>query len=133
MGRLEKNWIVRLRPPKNSELLLDARISSISKIIRAEPDYNFSIESLALEVDLSPSRLLHLIKQETGASYRRFRMWQRVRYAISNFGAARSLTYASVEAGFNDSAHFSHCFKSIYGATPSSVHKTLELYEVEMW
>jgi AraC-like DNA-binding protein len=117
----------------NPESLIDARILSISKIIRNEPDYNFSIESLATEVDLSPSRLLHLIKEETGSSYRKFRMWQRVRYAISIFASRHSLTYASVEAGFNDSAHFCRCFKSIYGVNPSSVHKTLEVYEIQKW
>lgn len=117
----------------NSNTIMDARILSISKIIRDEPDYNFSIESLASEVDLSASRLLHLIKEETGTSYRKFRMWQRVRYAISIFASRHSLTYASVEAGFNDSAHFCRCFKSIYGVSPSSVHKTLEVYEIQQW
>jgi AraC-like DNA-binding protein len=110
--------------------ICDPRILYISKLIRDEPDYNFSIDRLASEVDLSSSRLLHLIKEETGVSYRRFRMWQRVRYALSIYGLQNSLTYSSFEAGFNDSAHFTRCFKSFYGATPSSVLKTLEKYEV---
>jgi AraC-like DNA-binding protein len=108
----------------------DPRILYISKLIRSEPDYNFSIGRLASEVDLSSSRLLHLIKAETGVSYRRFRMWQRVRYALSIYGFQNSLTYSSFEAGFNDSSHFTRCFKSFYGATPSSVLKSLEKYEV---
>lgn len=109
---------------------LDPRILKISEIIRSELDYNFSIEYLASEVDLSPSRLLHLIKEETGTSYRKFRMWQRLRYAISIFGSAHSLTYAGIEAGFNDASHFSRCFKARYGVSPSVIHNVLEMYEV---
>lgn len=109
---------------------LDSRILKISEIIRREPDYNFSIEFLASEVDLSASRLLHLIKEETGSSYRKFRMWQRLRYAVSILGSAHSLTYAAVEAGFNDASHFTRCFKARYGVTPSSVHRVLEMYEI---
>lgn len=109
---------------------LDSRILKVSEIIRSEPDYNFNIERLASEVDLSPSRLLHLIKEETGSSYRKFRMWQRLRYAVSIIGSVHSLTYAAVEAGFNDASHFSRCFKTRYGVAPSAVHKVLEMYEI---
>jgi AraC-like DNA-binding protein len=109
---------------------LDPRILKISEIIRSELDYNLSIEHLASEVDLSSSRLLHLIKEETGTSYRKFRMWQRLRYAISIFGSTHSLTYAGVEAGFHDASHFSRCFKARYGVSPSVIHNVLEIYEV---
>lgn len=110
--------------------LVDPRILKISEIIRSQLDYNFSIEYLASEVDLSPSRLLHLIKEETGTSYRKFRMWQRLKYAISIFGSTHSLTYAGLEAGFNDASHFSRCFKARYGVSPSVIHNVLEMYEV---
>lgn len=115
----------------NVKLLNDRRILKLSEIIRNEPDYNFNIEHLALEVDLSQSRLLHLFKEETGTSYRKFRMWQRLRYAISIAGFSHSLTYAAVEAGFNDASHFTRCFKTRYGVAPSLVFKTLEMYEIE--
>lgn len=113
----------------NESALIDPRILEVSKIIKREPDYNFSIHYLANQVDLSASRLLHLIKGETGSSYRQFRMWQRLRYAISVMGKPHSLTYAAVEAGFNDSSHFSRCFKARYGVSPSVVHRVLEMYE----
>jgi AraC-like DNA-binding protein len=108
----------------------DPRVIHLSKLLRNEPDNNFSIEQLANKVDLSPSRLLHLIKQETGVAYRRFRMWHRVRYALSIYGNQNSITHSSVDAGFSDSAHFSRCFSSFYGTTPSSVLKSLEMYEI---
>lgn len=110
---------------------IDSRIQHVSKIIRNEPDYNHSISFLASEVDLSSSRLLHLIKQETGVTYRRYRMWQRIRYVLSIYGLQESLTQSSLESGFSDSAHFTRCFKSFYGTTPSSVLKSLEIYEVD--
>lgn len=109
---------------------IDQRVLHLSRLLRNDPDYNFSIAHLASAVDLSPSRLLHLIKQDTGVAYRRFRMWHRVRYALSIYGMQNSITHSSIEAGFNDSAHFTRCFSSFYGATPSSVLKSLEIYEV---
>lgn len=115
---------------KSVKQSLDPRILKISKIIRSEPDNNFSIECLASEVDLSSSRLLHLIKEETGTSYRKFRMWQRLRYAITIMGSTHSLTYAAVEAGFSDASHFSRCFKARYGVSPSVIHNVLEMYEI---
>lgn len=127
-ARAELNKSFCFQSPQKQ--ILDSRILKVSDIIRGEPDYNFSIDWLAAEVDLSPSRLLHLIKEETGTSYRKFRMWQRLRYAISIFGSTDSLTYAAVEAGFNDAAHFSRCFRARYGVAPSVVHKGLEMYEV---
>jgi len=122
------NTVFQVKSPIKQEL--DTRILKISEIIRGEPDYNFSIEFLASEVDLSASRLLHLIKKETGSSYRKFRMWQRLRYAVSILGSVHSLTYAAVEAGFNDASHFTRCFKARYGVTPSTVHRVLEMYEI---
>lgn len=127
-ARVELDKLFTLQVPEKQ--MLDPRVLRVSEIIRSEPDYNFSIESLASKVDLSSSRLLHLIKKETGTSYRKFRMWQRLRYAISILGTTHSLTYAAVEAGFNDSAHFSRCFKARYGVAPSTVHKVLEMYEI---
>ena len=127
-ARVKLNRLFYFKP--HEKQILDSRMLEVSRIIRREPDYNFSIEYLASIVDLSPSRLLHLIKEETGTSYRKFRMWQRLRYAISVMGSTHSLTYAAVEAGFNDSSHFSRCFKMRYGVVPSVVHKTLEMYKV---
>ncbi len=127
-ARVILNSMFQTQIPKMQDI--DSRVKKICEIIRREPDYNFSIEYLASEVDLSASRLLHLIKMETGTSYRKFRMWQRLRYAISILGATHSLTYAAVEAGFNDASHFTRCFKARYGVPPSSVHRVLEMYEI---
>ncbi|HBA67341.1 MAG TPA: hypothetical protein DCZ48_14410, partial [Methylococcaceae bacterium] len=69
-ARIEMDKLFHIQTPVKQEL--DSRILKVSEIIRSEPDYNFSIERLASEVDLSPSRLLHLIKEETGSSYRKF-------------------------------------------------------------
>lgn len=126
--KIELDKLFQLKSPV--ELALDSRVLKISEIIRSEPDYNFSIEYLASEVDLSSSRLLHLIKDEIGTSYRQFRMWQRLRYAISIIGSSHSLTNTAVEAGFNDASHFSRCFKGRYGVAPSVILKVMEKYEV---
>ncbi|UUY06971.1 helix-turn-helix domain-containing protein [Pseudomonas sp. J452] len=100
---------------------LDARIVRTIELIKADVSCNQSIDYLAEQVGLSVPRLTQLFRQKIGIPIRRYRQWHRL--FVTSVGVARgmSLTEAAVAAGFTDSAHFSHTFRSIIGMTPSAV------------
>ena len=100
---------------------LDARIRRVIERIVAEPSASFSAEQCAAEVQLSFSRFLHLFKQETGVTFRAFRAWKRARSLLSHVRQAASLTDIALDAGYPDSAHFSHSIRQVYGLTPSDI------------
>lgn len=94
---------------------LDPRIAKAMKIIQLEPDRYYSQQDLATELGLSSSRFRHLFRDHTDIPFRRYKMWRRVIAAMSSLHKVDSLTYAAMEGGFTDSAHFNHClvFKNI--------------------
>lgn len=106
------------RPPR-----IDARVKHVVSMMRADIDRNHSIEELARQVELSPSRLQHLIVQEIGVPLRTFRIWIRFRHAVERVAGGDSITSAALDAGFSSSSHFSHTFKATFGITAASLLK----------
>lgn len=100
---------------------IDARIRKVLNIIKAEPAASYSMEELAEVVALSPTRFIHLFKEQTGVPIRRFRQWVRMKTVIKYVAGGKSLTEAALNAGFTDSAHFSRAFRNMFGITPSSI------------
>ena len=109
---------------------VDPRIDRAMKIIQSEPDNPISQEQIAASVGLSASRFRHLFREHSDIPYRRYRMWRRTLAAMSSLHKVDNLTYAAMQAGFTDSAHFSHCFQDIFGVRPSLVFKNLDRFEV---
>ncbi|MBD9484410.1 AraC family transcriptional regulator [Pseudomonas sp. PDM14] len=101
--------------------VIDPRIVRAVELIKADVSSNQSIEYLAEQVGLSVPRLTQLFRQKIGIPIRRYRQWHRL--FVTSVGVARgmSLTEAAVMAGFTDSAHFSHTFRTIIGMKPSTV------------
>ncbi|MGH8248945.1 MAG: helix-turn-helix transcriptional regulator, partial [Gammaproteobacteria bacterium] len=85
------------------------------------PDDTTSVQQLARKHNLSASRFRHIFSEQIGTSYRRYRMWNRLRAAIRRALAGGTLTDAALSVGFSDSAHFSHNFHDTFGVTPSYV------------
>ncbi|EDY87626.1 transcriptional regulator, AraC family [gamma proteobacterium HTCC5015] len=104
-----------------NEEKIDPRIRKVLDMIRAEPSASYSMEELAEVVNLSPTRFIHLFKEQTGVPIRRFRQWVRMKTVITYVADGSSLTDAALDAGFTDSAHFSRAFRNMFGITPSSV------------
>jgi AraC-like DNA-binding protein len=74
---------------------------------------------LADNVSLSPTRLVHLFKEQTGVPIRRFRQWNRMKSVVEFVAAGQTLTAAALNAGFSDSAHLSRAFRNMFGIKPS--------------
>lgn len=103
----------------------DPRIAAAVAHLRAFPGETHELKDVAARAGVSPSYFLHLFKEQTGAPYRRYRLWIRMGFALRVFRAGRSLTDAAHEAGFSSSAHFSTAFAQMFGMPPSRLSSAL--------
>lgn len=110
--------------------VVDPRIGSILHTIKNDPGNGFSQDYLAASVGLSASRFRHLFKEYSDIPHRRYRMWRRVISAIETLYKIDNLTYAALEAGFTDSAHFNRCFRDTLGVNPSLVFRNIDRFEI---
>ncbi|HHW78001.1 MAG TPA: helix-turn-helix transcriptional regulator [Xanthomonadaceae bacterium] len=114
----------RLIPPRNPasrQQPLDSRIQRVIRLMKEDLTHSYSMTELAEYVNLSPTRLVHLFKEEVGVPIRRFRQWHRMRVVAALIAKGDTLTDAALGAGFADSSHFSRAFRNMFGITPSSV------------
>ncbi|WP_052488122.1 helix-turn-helix domain-containing protein [Gordoniibacillus kamchatkensis] len=103
---------------------LDPRVGEVLRLLSERMKEPLRIEELAEQVFLSPSRLSHLFKQQTGQSVMDTLQRMRLRQA------ARLLAYTSRPAanvaedvGFQDYSNFNKRFVAFYGASPSAYRK----------
>ncbi|MEA2916146.1 MAG: hypothetical protein QOJ15_8227 [Bradyrhizobium sp.] len=75
----------------------------------------------AAAAGLSPSRFLHLFKQETGISFRAFRAWKRARHLLHFANQNINLAHLAQDIGYPDSTHFSHSIRRFYGLKPRAI------------
>ena len=97
----------------------DARIEQVIGIIRGEPSRSHAVEPLAAAVHISPSRLIHLFREQVGIPMRRFTVWSRIRQVLHLAVGGATLTEAAHAAGFSDAAHMSNSFRQMFGFAPS--------------
>jgi AraC-like DNA-binding protein len=77
--------------------------------------------SCATQAGLSPSRFLHLFKEETGISFRSFRAWKRARHLLHFANQDINLAHLAQDIGYPDSTHFSHSIRRFYGLKPRAI------------
>ena len=90
--------------------------------------------SCAAEAGLSPSRFLHLFKEETGISFRSFRAWKRARRSLHFANQDINLAHLAQDIGYPDSTHFSHSIRRFYGLKPRAIFsgsRDLAIYSSE--
>lgn len=97
----------------------DPRILRATERLRTGLADGISADQLAADAGLSPSRFLHLFKEHTGTSFRRYRLWIRMLRATSRLSDGADLTTAAADAGFASPSHFSTAFHRMFGLPPS--------------
>lgn len=79
-----------------------------------------TVAEAAAGVDLSISRLTHLMTETLGAPPRTWRAWFKLRAAVGHtLRTGASLTEAAHDAGFADSAHLTRTAKQLMGVRPA--------------
>jgi AraC-like DNA-binding protein len=100
---------------------LDARIARAILQIGKFSGEPVTAASCAAEAGLSPSRFLHLFKEETGISFRSFRAWKRARHLLHFANQDINLAHLAQDIGYPDSTHFSHSIRRFYGLKPRAI------------
>jgi len=111
----EAYGLLRLEGPSR----VDRRVEQALVAVAADPDASF--DRIALAQRLSSTRLRHLVRESTGLSLRRHRLWHRTLAATEHVVQGAMLTQAAADAGFADLAHFTRSFAGFFGRTPSSI------------
>jgi AraC-like DNA-binding protein len=83
-----------------------------------------SIQHVAANIGLSPSRLRALVHNQTGTPPARLRMWQRLRAAIVSL-PEKPIAAAASDAGFADQAHLTRTAMRLIGQTPRDLASAL--------
>jgi AraC-like DNA-binding protein len=99
---------------------MDQRVQIVRSAIEKDCRRAWTITSLAKLVNLSPSRLRHLFKSETGITPNQFikevRLNEAEKLLRTTFLRVKEIMN---RVGFMDESHFGHEFKKTYGVSPS--------------
>lgn len=98
---------------------VDQRVRRVESLLIADPAAPHTVESLAAQVALSPSRFAHLFAAQTGRTPIRALREARLTHA-ARLLEATDLPVAAVAAasGFASAFHFSRAFRARYGVPP---------------
>jgi AraC-like DNA-binding protein len=88
--------------------------------IESDLDDPPSLDDLAKEVGISPSRLRHMFKEQTGLPMSRYVLWMRLRAALLEALEGASMAESAQEAGFSDAAHFTRTCRQMFGLPPTA-------------
>lgn len=127
---IEKMLNQLLAKDETTEKAIDPRIIDIMDKIMLDPLADVSQETLAASLGISASRFRHLFAEQSAIPFRRYRMWRRIVSAMETLHTVDNLTYAAMEAGFTDSAHFNRCFRNTFGVNPSLVFRNIDRFEI---
>ncbi|PLY07070.1 MAG: AraC family transcriptional regulator [Arcobacter sp.] len=110
---------------KNHENIFEDKriIKNTYEFINDSIDTNFTLDSLATNVNLSKYHFLRLFKKEFGLTPHAFIVNERLNRANRLIQNGLTISEASIEVGFNDQSHFSRNFKKYFGYTPSYLQK----------
>lgn len=97
----------------------DVRIVRAVAYINSHLDEPITLDDVAKEVFLSPSRFRHLFVEQTGMGLRPYVLWRRFLRAWELLVTGESVSTAAHGAGFADSAHFARTSRLTFGFPPS--------------
>lgn len=105
--------------PRHASSQIDPRIRKAVDFLSAHAAEPFSEERLAQAAALSPSRLRHLFRLQTGNSPRHFQEEQRLRRAMDLLAMSRqTISEIARELGFENPFYFTLRFKKHTGESP---------------
>ena len=99
----------------------DTRVAATLQRLASLPLEQVSLTALAQAERLSPSRLSHLFRAETGSTVSHYARWVAVWRAVNQWQQGRTWTRIAQDAGFHDLAHLDHAFIEVFGLKPSAI------------
>lgn len=103
---------------------MDARLRQAIRLLSEDLSRPLDLEALARSLNLSPSRLRHLFKDETGLTPAQYLKRLRIERARELFeGTFLSLKEVMLQVGLGDESHFVRDFKKAHGMPPVSYRR----------
>lgn len=96
------------------------RIADAVRRIYADPMQRMSQDELARRLGLERTQALRCFRAATGQSFRAFKRWSAMQYAVAKMQAGALVRTAAMDAGFADTAHLSRAFRETFGLSPSA-------------
>ena len=109
---------------------LDVRIECALTYIQSRLHERITCDDVAGHIFLSEGRFSHLFKEQIGMTFAAYLIYQRVIKTYTDIISGKSITDASLDAGFSSSAHFAEINKRLFGLSASIVKKNLEFYKI---
>ena len=97
----------------------DERVQRAVAYVKAHLDAPLTLDEVAAEACLSPSRFRHLFVEETGMALRPYILWRRFLRSWELVLRGESLSRAAHESGFADAAHLTRTSRRMFGLAPS--------------
>lgn len=99
----------------------DERILRAIAYVKSHLDAPITLDDVANEACLSPSRFRHLFVEQTGTALRPYILWRRFLHVWELLTAGASLSSAAHAAGFADAAHLARTSRTMFGFPPSAI------------
>lgn len=96
------------------------RVRRAMEQVEAQLEEPPSLEALAKGIGISPSRLRHMFKEQTGLPISRYVLWMRLRAALLHALEGATMAESAQEAGFSDAAHFTRTCRQMFGLPPTA-------------
>jgi transcriptional regulator GlxA family with amidase domain len=104
------------------------KVQRVAALMQHDLHRSLSLSELSRCVNLSPSRLQHLFRAETGTSLMRHLQSLRMKKAQALLETTLlSVKEIMLRVGVKDRSHFERDFKRIYGLTPTQYRATVML------
>jgi AraC family transcriptional regulator len=103
-------------------VVTDERILRAVAFVNGNLDKTLTLDAVAAEAFLSPSRFRHLFVEQAGMGLRPYVLWRRFMKVWELSQRGESLSTAAHAAGFADSAHLTRTSWQMFGLPPSSFH-----------
>lgn len=113
---------------KNIEM--DERIEDALTYIQSNLHESITCRDVANYICLSEGRFSHLFRQQVGMTFSAYLIYQRIIKSYTEIINGKSITEASIEAGFSSSAHFAETSKRLFGLSASVIKKDLNFYKI---
>src|SRR5687767_15092480 len=104
-----------------ASVVSDERILRAIAYINRHLDAPLTLDAVAAEACLSPSRFRHLFVEQTGMALRPYILWRRFLRVWELMMAGESLSAAAHVAGFADAAHLTRTSRRLFGFPPSAL------------
>jgi AraC-like DNA-binding protein len=106
---------------------LHPAVERAARLIRQRNHDSISLDELASQSGLSPSRLSRLFKRQTGLSLVRYRQRFQIERFLKRYGQCqdRSMMHLALEAGFGSYPQFHRVFKQQMGYAPAEHRRRL--------